>query len=102
MVLSCDFEGSPLTIVEAMMNGLPVVSLDCPVAPSAIVLDGVNGILVPFGSTEGETVQRLADAFCTIASGRLVFDEVTVLNSVNRYMPDVVKNGWEEFLRSME
>jgi len=23
-------------------------------------------------------------------------------NSINRYMPDVVKNEWEEFLRTME
>jgi len=77
-VLSSDFECSPLTIVEAMMNGLPVVALDCPVGPYAVVLDGVNVILVPFGSTEDETVKRLVDAFSTIASGRLVFDEDTV------------------------
>jgi len=91
-----------MALCEAAANGLPVVALDCPVGPSAIVLDGVNGVLVPFGTTEDETVQRLADAFSAIACGRLVFDEVTVRNSINRYMPDVVKKEWEEFLRSME
>lgn len=102
LTLTSDHEGFPMALCEAVANGLPVVALDCPVGPSAIVLDGVNGVLVPFGTTEDETVQRLVDAFSAIACGRLVFDEVTVRNSINRYMPDVVKKEWEEFLRSME
>jgi len=102
LALTSDNEGFGMVLCEAAANGLPVVALDCPVGPSEIVLDGVNGILVPFGSTEDETVQRLVDAFSAIASGRLVFDENTVRNSVNRYMPDVVKKEWEEFLRAME
>jgi len=102
LALTSDHEGFSMALCEAAANGLPVVALDCPVGPSAIVLDGVNGVLVPFGTTEDETVQRLADAFSAIACGRLVFDEVTVRNSINRYMPDVVKKEWEEFLRSME
>gem|GEM_PF-6248590 len=77
MVLSSDSEGSPLTIVEAMMNGLPVVSLDCSVGPSEIIKEGENGFLVPFGVSEDETVQRSAGAFSAIACGMLVFDEVT-------------------------
>jgi len=102
LALTSDHEGFSMALCEAAANGLPVVALDCPVGPSAIVLDGVNGVLVPFGTTEDETVQRLVDAFSAIACGRLVFDEVTVRNSINRYMPDVVKKEWEEFLRSME
>ncbi len=102
LALTSDHEGFGMVLCEAAANGLPVVALDCPVGPSEVVLDGVNGILVPFGSTEDETIQRLADAFSTIASGRVVFDENTVRNSVNRYMPDVVKKEWEKFLRAME
>ena len=102
LVLSSDFEGSPLTIVEAMMNGLAVVALDCPVGPSSIVMNGVIGILVPFRSAEHETFQRLADAFSAIACGKLVFDEDTVRSLLNRYIPEVVKKEWEEFLRAME
>lgn len=102
LALTSDHEGFGMVLCEAAANGLPVVALDCPVGPSEIVLDGVNGILVPFGSTEDETVQGLVDAFSAIASGRLVFDEDTVRSSVNRYMPDVVKKEWEEFLRAME
>jgi glycosyltransferase involved in cell wall biosynthesis len=45
-VLSSDYEGSPLTILEYMAAGLPVVATSVGGVPE-IVEDGVTGILVP-------------------------------------------------------
>ena len=43
------FEGTPLTLVQAMMSGLPIVTTDT-CGMKDVIADGVNGRLVPIRS----------------------------------------------------
>ncbi|MCI6523262.1 MAG: glycosyltransferase family 4 protein [Parabacteroides sp.] len=60
-VLSSDFEGLPLVMLEAMSCGLPVVSYACPCGPKDIISEGVDGFLVPVNDEQG-----LADRICRL------------------------------------
>lgn len=44
-VISSDFEGFSLVLIEAMGCGLPVVSTACPYGPMELIDDGVTGLL---------------------------------------------------------
>jgi len=58
--LTSQFEGYPLSTLEAMSHGVPVVSMDMPYGPREQITDGVDGALVPFGDIEALAHRTIA------------------------------------------
>jgi L-malate glycosyltransferase len=58
-LMSSEFEGLPLALLEAMAYGLPVVATAVGGVPE-VLSDGIDGRLVPFGAV-GELADRVAE-----------------------------------------
>ena len=61
VALSSEYEGMPNCLIEAIGIGIPIVSYDCPLGPSEIVVEGVNGYLVTYNDID-ELADRLIKA----------------------------------------
>lgn len=59
MVMTSRYEGFPMTLLEGMGNGLPLVSFDVPTGPDEIIENGENGYLLSSSDIEGMTDRLL-------------------------------------------
>ncbi|MHA1380987.1 MAG: glycosyltransferase [Candidatus Helarchaeota archaeon] len=51
-VMTSQWEGFGMVIVEAMACGVPIISTNCPFGPNEIITNSVDGLLVPSGNIE--------------------------------------------------
>lgn len=63
LVLTSDYEGFPMVLIEALNRGLACISSDCPTGPSDIILPGQNGWLYPLRDIKAltEILQKIVD-----------------------------------------
>lgn len=52
LVMTSRFEGMPMTLIEAIRCGLPIIAFDCKCGPRDIISNHKNGLLIPFGNIE--------------------------------------------------
>ena len=98
-ILSSRFEGFGMVIAEAMTQGLPAISFDCPTGPSDIIQTNVNGILV-----ENQNIQAMADAICYMIENpnerkRMGKNAVEI---VKQFSGDIIVNKWLDLFNSLE
>ncbi|MCE1176418.1 MAG: glycosyltransferase [Burkholderiales bacterium] len=90
-VLTSELEGFALSVQESLANGCPVVSYDINYGPSDMILDGVNGFLVPF-----DDVEQLSVRIKQIITDEIVFEPQAVQSSVSKFKQDIFIQRWRE------
>lgn len=96
-VLSSDFEGLPLTLLEAMASGVPCVSVSCPFGPSEVIVDGVTGLLAEMNV---EDLAKKMDWMMTNEKKRIEMGKKAHQYSA-RFKEDIVMKQWEFAYKSV-
>lgn len=94
LLLASRTEGLPMTLIEAMQCGVPVVSTDCPCGPADIVVDGENGFLVPQDGDAafvGAVCKLISDSSLRKKMGR------RAMETSERYRRETIIQRWKDF-----
>lgn len=99
--LSSRFEGFPMTLIEAMSMGVPVVSYDCDTGPRDIIKDGENGRLVrPVGD-----VEALANSLEELINNEMIRSQIAAraVEVRSQYSEEGIVQTWLDlFLKLLE
>ena len=98
LVMSSNYEGFPMVMIEAMACGLPAVPFDFKCGPKDIIRHGVNGLLVKNGDIQG-----LADAMMHLMADEQLRQRMSseARKVVETYSEEVVMRKWGELFEEV-
>jgi glycosyltransferase involved in cell wall biosynthesis len=89
------FDNTPISVIEAMALGLPIVSTNVGGIPF-LISDKENGLLIADNDTEGMT-----NAILEIFNNEILREKITInaRNTVESFDWNVIKQKWFEILK---
>lgn len=98
-ILTSNYEGFPLSVVESLALGTPVVAVDCNSGPREIVTNEVNGLLV-----ENHNVKELAKAIRRFAEDDKLYDfcKNNASKSVENLTLNTISQQWKNLLTNLK
>lgn len=96
-VLTSNFEGFPMSLVESLACETPVISVDCESGPSEIIINKHNGLLVK------KDLDTFTNALNLMISDNelLAFCKSNSLQSIEHLSFDNIQQEWAKFLESI-
>lgn len=92
LILTSNYEGFGMVLAEAIACGVPVISFNCPTGPSEIVIDGINGYLIPQGNVD-LFAKRLDKAL------EQEWNSKRIAETASKFHPDTVIKGYLEVIK---
>lgn len=99
MVMTSRYEGFPMSLIEGAANRLPLISFDIQTGPNEIIIDGVNGFLVPALDKENmiDRIEKL------ISSSELrIAMSLESEHSSSRFRIENIMLQWNEMFMSFQ
>jgi glycosyltransferase involved in cell wall biosynthesis len=97
LLMTSDFEGFGMTLIEAQAYGVVPVATNCFSGIELVIEDNVNGYLVKSYEI-AEFLEKLL--FLTQNSEVLANTSHRAMESVNKFLPSLIVNQWEECFES--
>lgn len=97
-IMSSRYEGMPMVLIEAMANGLPVISFDCLSGPRDIINDNNDGYLVKNGDIDA-LAKKMIDLM-NDEEKRKKFGQEAKKN-VLRFSEDKIMKEWKKLFEEM-
>lgn len=98
-VLSSDTEGSPNTLIEAMLLGLACIATDCPSGgPADLINHGENGLLTP-----PQNVDKLKENLQYLIENPHLAEQLgkNAHSLQSTFDPQIVNVAWEKYLTDL-
>ena len=94
MLMASDFEGLPMSIIEAMLCGTPVIAVNCSPGMEVLVKHDINGFLLP---------TRELGSYCDSMMRLMSNDDLglsfshSAISSADRFSIKSISDDWRAF-----
>ena len=97
LVLSSQYEGFSMVILEALSLGVPVISFDCEYGPRELIHNNSNGILV-----ENQNFDELTRKLDIFVEDEIFYQNCknNAISSVAKFQSSVIVNQWLQILKN--
>jgi len=95
-LLTSKYEGFPMTIIESLACGTPVISVNCQSGPNEIISNEFNGLLVE--NYNKEALVRAMDSFI-LNSDLYKKCKLNTKGSISQFTMDVIEKQWYNLLK---